>query len=195
MNDAAVALAYKHCERITRIAGTQFLLRDPPPARPHKRSAMCALVRHGTPHRRRRRRTSSRRRTEAAARPGRLTRPRSGARHRSRCSPEASAEGAGGRRPARRPGADGAGRHRPPVPAARRRLRGTGRGVRMGHRRPPVRELRRARRVLPAGRRHHRPFVPGHLREQRPGRRRTAGRCPRGRAAAHQHPARLDRGP
>ncbi len=42
MNEAAVALAYKHCERITRSRARNFYygIRLLPPA---KRSAMCAL--------------------------------------------------------------------------------------------------------------------------------------------------------
>ncbi len=42
MNDAAVALAYKHCERITRLRARNFYygIRLLPP---HKRAAMCAL--------------------------------------------------------------------------------------------------------------------------------------------------------
>ena len=43
VNDAAVALAYKHCASDNPVAGTQLLLRDSASCRPGKRAAMCAL--------------------------------------------------------------------------------------------------------------------------------------------------------
>ena len=172
LNEAAVALAYKQCERITRSRARNFYygIRLLPP---RQRSAMCALyamarriddIGDGIAGRRRRRTTG-----RQVADDDRLAALRA-----VRTSLELLAAAARAcRRLPRRPGdpvltalADTARQFPLPIDAFLELVEGCEWDI-AGRR---YADLRRARRVLPPGRRHHRPPVPGHLRQQRRGR-------------------------
>ena len=185
VNEAAVALAYKQCERITRTRARNFYygIRLLPP---RQRSAMCALYAMA-------RRIDDIGDGPATGRGGaaaalRRSRPRSSSwpRRPTKAHPR--------RPPPGRPRADGAGRCRPPVPLTHGRPPGTGGGVPMGSRRAEVPHfdelVEYCRRVAGTiGRLSLAVYGTSDEAAAPPGRR------PGRRVAAHEHTAGLDRGP